>query len=347
MSADSPSTGRRRISYVFPIYNEEATIPTLYERMRAVTDPLAAEFDVEFVFVDDGSKDNSLALLLALRERDDRVSVYSFARNYGHQTAITAGVDVADGDAVIVMDADLQDPPEVSVELIRAWEAGADVVYAQRRSRQDSAFKRVTAHAFYWALARLAAIDIPRDTGDFRLMDRKVVEQLRRYREHDRFVRGLVAYVGFTQVSVAFDRDARYAGKTGYPLKKMIRLAGDGIFGFSTLPLQFISRAGAVLAFLSFVWVAYLVIAKIISPELLVEGWTFVVAGMFLLGGIQMMMLGILGNYIGRIYVETQNRPLYAFRGEWAGRSEADPRRPTAGVVEEPARAPANVSTSA
>lgn len=322
-----PASDARRISYVsyvFPIYNEEATIPTLYQRMRDVTDPLRDEYEFEFVFVDDGSKDRSLPLLLGLREQDDRVSVYSFARNYGHQTAITAGVDVAEGDAVIVMDADLQDPPEVSIELVRAWEAGADVVYAQRRSRQDSLFKRATARAFYWTLAHLAAIDIPRDTGDFRLMDRKVVEQLRLYREHDRFVRGLVAYIGFTQVSVPFDRDARFAGKTGYPLRKMIRLASDGIFGFSTLPLRFISRAGAILAFLSFVWVAYLVIAKLVSPELLVEGWTFVVAGMFLLGGIQMMMLGILGSYIGRIYVETQNRPLYAFRGAWSGAAEGD-----------------------
>lgn len=308
---------RRLISYVFPIYNEQLTIPALYERMRAVTDPLAGRYDFEFVFIDDGSKDASLARLCELRAEDDRISVHSFSRNYGHQTAITAGIDIADGDAVIVMDSDLQDPPEVSIELIEAWEQGADVVYAQRRSRQDSAFKRATAHAFYWTLSRLAAIDIPRNTGDFRLMDRKVVEQFRQYREHDRFVRGLVAFIGFNQVAVPFDRDARYAGKTGYPLRKMLRLAGDGIFGFSTLPLRFISRAGAVLSTLSFLWVLYLVIAKLVSPEMLVEGWTFVVAGMFLLGGIQMMMLGILGSYIGRIYVEVQNRPLYAFRGQW------------------------------
>lgn len=310
---------RQSISYVFPIYNEEATIPTLYERLVAVTAPLEGEFDFEFVFVDDGSRDRSLTSLLALHENDPRVSVYSFARNYGHQTAITAGIDVAGGDAVIVMDADLQDPPEVSVELIRAWQAGAEVVYAQRRSRQDTPFKRATARLFYWALSHLAAIDIPRNTGDFRLMDRRVVEELRRYREHDRFVRGLVAYIGFRQVAVPFDRDARFAGESGYPLRKMLRLAGDGIFGFSTLPLRFISRAGAVLALLAFAWVVYLTITRIVDPSLAVEGWTFIVAGMFLLGGIQIVMLGILGNYIGRIYVEAQNRPLYAFQGEWTG----------------------------
>jgi len=331
VTSEPPDNSRRRlISYVFPIYNEQLTIPALYDRMRAVTDPLTERYDFEFVFIDDGSKDGSLARLCELRAEDDRVSVYSFSRNYGHQTAITAGIDIADGDAVIVMDSDLQDPPEVSIELIEAWERGADVAYAQRRSRQDSAFKRATAHAFYWTLSRLAAIDIPRNTGDFRLMDRKVVEQLRQYREHDRFVRGLVAFIGFNQVAVPFDRDARYAGKSGYPLRKMLRLAGDGIFGFSTLPLRFISRAGAVLSALSFLWVLYLVIAKFVSPEMLVEGWTFVVAGMFLLGGIQMMMLGILGSYIGRIYVEVQDRPLYAFRGRWP--STASKRRSNEGA---------------
>lgn len=322
MSETRESTEGRSISYVFPIYNEEATIPVLYERMISVTDPLRAEFDFEFIFVDDGSRDDSLTSLLAIREQDPRVAVYSFARNYGHQTAITAGVDVAGGDAVIVMDADLQDPPEVSVELIRRWQDGADVVYAQRRSRQDTAFKRATAHMFYWTLSRLAAIDIPRDTGDFRLMDRRVVEELRRYREHDRFVRGLVAYVGFRQVAVQFDRDARFAGESGYPLRKMFRLASDGIFGFSTFPLRLISRAGAILAVIAFAWVVYLAITRIADPAAAVEGWTFIVAGMFLLGGIQIMMLGILGSYIGRIYVEAQNRPLYAFRGEWAGLAE-------------------------
>jgi dolichol-phosphate mannosyltransferase len=239
--------------------------------------------------------------------------VYSLARNQGHQIAVTAGIDVADADAVIVMDSDLQDPPEVSLELIARWEDGADVAYAQRRTRDDGLFKRATAHSFYWLLSRLSSIDIPRNTGDFRLMDRRVVAELRRYPERNRFIRGLVSNVGFRQEAVLFDRDARHAGETGYPLRKMLKLAGDGIFGFSTVPLKLISRVGGVLAVAAFLWTIYLVVSRIVDPESVIEGWTYLAAGMFLLGGIQMMMLGVLGSYLGRIYVEVQGRPLYAF----------------------------------
>ena len=304
---------RKRIAYVFPIFNEEGNIALLMERMREVTGPLRDRYDVEFIFVDDGSRDRSLELLKAERVADPRVSVYALARNYGHQIAVTAGLDVADADAVIVMDADLQDPPEVSLELIERWEDGADVVYAQRRSRQDSLFKRATAHGYYWLLGHLSSIEIPRNTGDFRLIDRRVVEELRRYREHNRFLRGMVSYVGFRQEAVPFDRDARHAGTSGYPLRKMVRLASDGIIGFSSTPLQLISRTGIVIALIAFLWTLYLVIQRLVHPESVVEGWTFVVGGMFLLGGIQLIMLGVLGTYIGRIYAEVQNRPLYSF----------------------------------
>lgn len=304
---------RKRIAYVFPIYNEEGNIPLLLERMRTVTVGLTDRYDVEFLFVDDGSRDRSLELLRAERANDPRVSVYALARNSGHQIAVTAGLDVADADAVIVMDADLQDPPEVSLELIARWEAGVDVVYAQRRSRKDSRFKRATAHAYYWLLNRLSTIEIPRNTGDFRLMDRRVVEELRRYREHNRFLRGMVTHVGFRQEAVEFDRDARHAGESGYPLGKMLSLAGDGIIGFSSTPLKLVSRTGIVLALFAFLWTIYLVVQRLVAPDSVVEGWTYVVAGMFLLGGIQLIMLGVLGTYIGRIYTEVQGRPLYAF----------------------------------
>ncbi|WP_051172690.1 glycosyltransferase family 2 protein [Microbacterium indicum] len=303
----------KSVAFVLPIYDEEGNIPLLYERLAAVAAPLADRYAFEFVFVDDGSRDRSLALLRGLRERDERVSVYSLARNSGHQIAVTAGIDVADADAVIVMDSDLQDPPEVAAQLIAAWEGGADVAYAQRRTRDDGFFKRLTAGGFYWVLSKLARIDIPRDTGDFRLMDRKVVEELRRYPEHNRFIRGMVADVGFVQRPVLFDRDARHAGKTGYPLSKMLKLAADGILGFSSAPLRFISGAGVVLAIASALWVVYLALQRWLNPDSLVEGWTFIMAGMFLLGGIQLLMLGIIGQYIGRIYEEVQARPLYAF----------------------------------
>lgn len=317
---------RKRITYVFPIYNEEDNIAVLLDRMRTVVAPLEERYDVEFLFVDDGSADSSLDLLRAQRRSDPRVSVYALARNSGHQIAVTAGLDVADADTVIVMDADLQDPPEVSLQLIERWEAGADVVYAQRRSRKDPAFKRATAHAYYWLLNRLSTIEIPRNTGDFRLMDRRVVAELRRYREHNRFLRGMVSHVGFRQEAVEFDRDARHAGESGYPLRKMLALAGDGIIGFSSFPLKLVSRTGMVLAAVAFLWTIYLVVQRVVAPESVVEGWTYVVAGMFLLGGIQLVMLGVLGSYLGRIYTEVQGRPLYAFSLVETGSDDADRR---------------------
>lgn len=303
----------KSLAFVLPIYNESGNIPLLYERLSGVAAALADRFVCEFIFVNDGSRDNSLALLRGLRERDDRVSVYSLARNKGHQIAVTAGLDVADADAVIVMDSDLQDPPEVAHALIEAWEDGADVAYAKRRTREDGFFKKLTAGMFYWTLSKMARVDIPRDTGDFRLMDRRVVDELRRYPERNRFLRGMVAEIGFEQRAVEFDRDARHAGTTGYPLSKMLKLAADGIIGFSSFPLRLISAIGMVLAVGAGVWTVYLAISRWLNPESVVEGWTFLAAGMFLLGGIQMLMLGVLGQYIGRIYEEVQARPLYAF----------------------------------
>ncbi|WP_221583768.1 glycosyltransferase family 2 protein [Microbacterium sp. G2-8] len=312
-------TDRKRIAFVLPIFNEEDNIPVLFERITRVAAALEERYACEFVFVDDGSRDGSLALLRALRAQDDRVSVYALARNEGHQIAVTAGIDVADADAVIVMDSDLQDPPEVCHDLIAAWERGVDVAYAVRRTRDDGFFKRLTAGGFYWTLSKLARIEIPRDTGDFRLMDRRVVEQLRRYPERHRFLRGMVAAIGFRQEPVPFDRDARHAGTTGYPLSKMMKLAADGILGFSSFPLRLISAIGMILAVGAGVWTVYLAISRLVNPDSVVEGWTFLAAGMFLLGGIQMLMLGVLGQYIGRIYEEVQGRPLYAFAVAEAG----------------------------
>jgi polyisoprenyl-phosphate glycosyltransferase len=209
------------------------------------------------------------------------------------------------------MDSDMQDPPKVSFELISKWEEGFDVVYAQRRSRKDTLFKRLTASAFYWMLQTLADISIPRDTGDFRLIDRKVVDVLVQFREHNRFMRGLVSYVGFKQTAVPFARDERHAGQTGYPLKKMMKFAADGIVGFSWAPLKLIGRVGYFFAALSFGGIIYALSVRILDPKAAVPGWTFTVIAVLLTSGMQMIMLGVLGSYIGRIYTEAQGRPLY------------------------------------
>jgi glycosyltransferase involved in cell wall biosynthesis len=249
--------------------------------------------------------------LHGLQKIHDNVTVINFARNFGHQLAVTAGLDNAKGDAVIIMDSDLQDPPSVSLKLIEKWEEGYEVVYAQRRTRKDSLFKKTTASLFYWTLQKLADIDIPRNTGDFRLIDRKVVNVLGDFREHNRFLRGLVSYVGFNQAAVLFDRDERHAGETSYPLSKMLQFASDGILSFSAFPLKLISRVGYVISALSFFGILYALILKIFDYGAVVPGWTFIVIAILLVGGMQLIMLGVLGSYIGRIYTESQNRPLY------------------------------------
>lgn len=301
---------RKTISYVFPIYNEEGNVLLLHETLSALLKKKERKYNFEIIFVNDGSRDNSLGLLLDLQKRDDRVVVINFARNFGHQIAVTAGIEHANGDAIVIMDSDMQDPPKVSFDLIDKWEEGYNVVYAQRRTRKDTIFKKITAHWFYIILQKLANIEIPRNTGDFRLIDRKVADALAQFQEHNRFLRGLVSYVGFKQVAIQFDRDERHAGKSGYPLKKMIQFASDGIFGFSSVPLIFISRVGYFISGLSFLGVIYALVVKL-SHHYTVPGWTFTVIAILFVGGIQLIMLGVLGNYIGRIYTETQRRPLY------------------------------------
>jgi len=301
----------KRISYIFPIYNEHENISLLYKTLEKTIDGLKHKYEIELLFVNDGSVDRSLDELIKLQERDKRVVIIDFSRNYGHQIAVTAGIDYATGDALIIMDSDLQDPPSVSLELIQKWEEGYGVVYAQRRSRKDRIFKKFTASMFYWTLQKVADIEIPRNTGDFRLIDRTVAEELKRFPEHNRFLRGMVSYVGFNQTAVLFDRDKRHAGTTGYPLKKMLRFAADGIFGFSSAPLKAISRMGYFIAMLSVLGIVYAMTMRLFWPEKVVEGWTFIVISIFFVGGIQLIMLGVLGSYIGRIYTEVQNRPLY------------------------------------
>lgn len=302
---------KKRISYIFPIYNEAGNIDLLYKTVVEVIKPLEFHYVIELIFVNDGSSDESLSKLEGIRQKDARVTIINFARNFGHQLAVTAGLDHTNAEAVIIMDSDMQDPPSVSLELVKKWEEGFDVVYAQRRSRKDGLFKKFTASLFYRMLHTLADIDIPQNTGDFRLIDKKVADQLKLFREHNRFLRGLVSYVGFKQTAVLFDRDERHAGKTGYPLKKMLRFAGDGLLGFSTFPLRLISSLGYFISFLSFLGIIYAIAVKIMDPSHVVSGWAFTVIAILLVGGMQLIMLGVLGSYIGRIYTESQNRPLY------------------------------------
>jgi glycosyltransferase involved in cell wall biosynthesis len=301
---------KKLISYIFPIYNESGNIALLH---KTISDLLATNttYNYELIFINDGSRDDSLDQLIDLQHKDDRMAVIDLSRNFGHQLAVTAGLDYASGEAVIIMDSDMQDPPSVSFELIKRWEEGYEVVYAQRRSRKDTFFKKITAKWFYIILERLADIDIPRNTGDFRLMDRKVVNELNKFRERNRFLRGLVSYIGFKQTAVLFDRDERHSGETGYPLKKMLKFAADGIMGFSTVPLRLITHVGYFISGLSFLGIVYAVLRKIIDPGVTVPGWTFIVISILFIGGIQLIMLGIIGEYIGRIYSEAQNRPLY------------------------------------
>ena len=307
-----PEWRRHKVSYVLPVFNEAQNIAVFHGALLGAIDT-RPDLDFEFVYVDDGSRDSSLEDLLGLRRCDQRVTVVRLSRNFGHQIAVTAGLDlVPDADAVVVMDTDLQDPPRVSLEMITRWEDGVDVVYAQRRSRRDSLFKRVTAHAFYWVLGLLSSIEIPRDVGDFRIMDRLVVAEVTRYREHNRFLRGIVASVGFRQEALLFDRDARYAGRSGYPLRKMIKFAANGILGFSSTPLKVISRLGIVISVISALLAAYVLGIRLFQPETAVPGWAFLGVGMFSMSGLQFIMMGVIGSYLGRVYEEVQGRPLYS-----------------------------------
>jgi dolichol-phosphate mannosyltransferase len=301
------------LSLVIPIFNEEAVIPELDRRLREVLATWADLVDSwEVVFINDGSRDDSLAQLRKMAAAEPRYKVISFARNFGHQMAITAGIDRADGEAVVVMDADLQDPPEVVREMITLWRQGFDVVYGVRRKRAgETMFKKATAAAFYRLLrAMLGGISIPADAGDFRLMSRPVVLAMRALRERHRFVRGMVAWVGFRQTAAYYDREARFAGETKYPLRKMIRFAVDGITSFSTVPLRFATWLGVFAGLVAVVIALWAVYIKLFVSGA-VQGWTTIMIVVALGTSAQLLMIGILGEYIGRIYEEVKRRPLY------------------------------------
>ena len=295
------------LSVVIPVYNEAATLPELYRRLGEVL----VEEPHELVFVDDGSTDDSRAVLLDLHRRDPRVVVLALSRNFGHQIAITAGVDHARGDAVVVMDADLQDPPEVIPQMVARWREGFDVVYGIRKARRgETLIKRGTAWAFYRVLRSLTRVDMPLDAGDFRLLSRRAADAMIRLREQNRFVRGMARWVGFRQCGVVYERDPRHAGKTGYSMIKMVRLATDALFSFSTLPLRLATLAGAVVAVACLGYAAWAVYLKL-TADAPVIGWASTIVAILLVGSAQLVALGLIGEYIGRIYDEVRARPLY------------------------------------
>ncbi|MFH1524578.1 MAG: glycosyltransferase family 2 protein [Chloroflexota bacterium] len=299
-------------SIVAPIFNEVESIPELYQRVRDVMSATHATW--ELVLVDDGSTDGSTDVIRTLAKQDKHVRPVVFARNFGHQVAITAGWDYARGGAVIIIDADLQDPPEVILDLIAKWREGYEVVYAVRAEREgESWFKRMSAAMFYRIVFRITDVKIPVDTGDFRLMDRKVVDVLKSMREKYRFPRGMSAWVGFRQIGVPYKRAARFAGVTKYPIKKMFVLALNAITGFSYFPLQLATYFGFVSAGLSIVAIPVVVIMRLSGHGAFLGQATTLIAVLFL-GGVQLISLGVLGEYLGRIYDEVKGRPLYIVR---------------------------------
>lgn len=300
------------LSIVVPVFNEEAILPELHRRLTAVGATL--EHDYEIVLVNDGSRDGSLAQMEALSHQDPRVRVIDLSRNFGHQIAITAGTDFAGGQAVVVIDADLQDPPEVILQLVEKWREGFEVVYAVRAKRRgETWFKLATASVFYKLIRSITSVDIPADTGDFRLMDRKVVEALRQIRERHRFVRGLVSWVGFRQTGVSYVREERYAGVTKYPLRKMLKFAFDGITSFSFMPLQIATYVGFAVSGLSFLGICWVFFESMIAHQT-VQGWSSLMVAVLFLGGIQLLTIGLIGEYVGRIHDEIKQRPLYLIR---------------------------------
>lgn len=297
------------ISIVVPIYNEEAGIPELLSRLMSVE-----MGPIEFIFVNDGSKDQSLQLLKEYSENDDRIKIIDLSRNFGHQLAISAGMDEAAGDACVVMDGDLQDPPETVPKLVAKWKEGYDIVYAVREKRDgESWFKLATAKLFYRLLKRITNVDIPVDTGDFRLIDRRVLDVLKQMPEKHRFIRGMVAWSGFKSAPVYYHREKRYAGTTKYTLRKMITFSLHGITSFSTYPLKLVSSFGFFVSSVGFLYLLYIIGVAVFTDDT-VQGWASLMVIVLFLGGVQLLSLGVIGEYLGRINEEVKGRPNYIIR---------------------------------
>jgi dolichol-phosphate mannosyltransferase len=312
------------LSIVVPCFNEEACLAELHQRLSAAARTAAGD-DYELVLVNDGSRDGSWPIMRRLADEDAHLIAVNLSRNHGHQLALTAGLDLCRGETILIIDADLQDPPELLSAMLETMrEAGADVVYGVRRSRRgETAFKRATAHGFYRLLSRATEVDIPLDAGDFRLMSRRALDALLAMPEQARFIRGMVAWIGFRQAPFAYDRAERFAGETKYPLKKMLRFAFDALTGFSSAPLKLASHAGLALSFGSLLLILYITYAWLTGRS--IQGWTSLMLVVVILGAIQMFVLALMGEYIGRLYNEAKGRPLYIVQeiAGAAGRSEA------------------------
>ena len=307
-----------RYSIVVPLYNEEEVVEESHKRLKAVLDGCGDSYEI--IFVNDGSRDATLEKAKALAQSNARLRVLSFSRNFGHQPAITAGIDCARGDAVIIIDADLQDPPEVMLDMMAKWKEGYQVVYGKRSKRKgETVFKKLTAKLFYRFLNALSDVPLPPDAGDFRLLDRKVVETLKSMPERNRYLRGLVGWAGYRQTAVEYVREERFAGETKYPLRKMLALGANAVTSFSLKPLKLAIYLGSLISFVSFVFLVYVIVQRIANPQI-AAGWASLAAISLFLNGIVLIILGIMGQYIGRIYDETKSRPLYIVDEDVRGR---------------------------
>ena len=302
---------KKKLTLVIPMYYEEKVVEECYKRAKDNLEKLE-KYEHEIIFVNDGSQDKTLEILEGIAKKDKKVKVISFSRNFGHQAAVTCGLQYVTGDAVIIIDADLQDPPELIPDMVKLWEDGNEVIYGKRKSRKgESAFKLFSAKMFYKTLNTLSDVEIPRDTGDFRLVDRKVVDTINSLPEHNKFLRGLYSWVGYKQIPFEYERQERVAGETKYPLKKMVKLASDGIISFSTKPLKIVGALGVVSIIISIILLIYALVSYFSKSINISAGWTSIMCVVTFFGGIQLMSIWIIAEYVGRIYDETKQRPQY------------------------------------
>lgn len=319
------ASDRKRLSIICPVHNEEAVLETLYHRVVVVMDAIRADW--ELILVDDGSRDASAVVIRRLHDADERVRGIRLSRNFGFQIAVTAGLDAATGDAVILMDADLQDPPEVIPDMVAAWQAGADVAYGVRAARDgETWFKKASAALFYRLLQRITNVEIPANTGDFRLMDRRVVEAIRHMPERHRFLRGMVSWVGYRQVGIPYHREARYAGTSKFTFARMLRFALDAITSFSYFPLQIASWLGFGMAAISAAAIVVVIGLRLFGSDAPLLGQATTLIAVLFLGSIQLLCMGIIGEYLGRLYDQAKGRPLYLIQEQWGiQRPETEP----------------------